>query len=67
MPTPISIAGSLTARKGDLDRAIGDFTKAIKLKPGFACAYACRGLAYNDKDDYDRAIGDYDRAIETET
>lgn len=32
--------------KGDYVRALGDFDKAIQLKPDFADAYATRGVAY---------------------
>ena len=33
--------------KGEYDRAIEDFTKAIELKPNCASAYYDRGVAYN--------------------
>jgi len=63
--------------KGDLDRAIGDWTEAIRLKPGYAEAYNNRGLAHyyyfeldrmmglanRAKGELDRAIEDYSRAI----
>jgi tetratricopeptide (TPR) repeat protein len=32
--------------KGDHDRAIADFSKAIELDPKYALAYGSRGLAY---------------------
>ena len=50
--------------KGDYDRAIADFDKAIQLKPDYADAYDNRGVAYGSKGDYDRAIADYDKAIQ---
>ena len=53
-----------TTHKGDYDRAIADFDRAIQLKPDDAVAYANRGWAYDDKGDYDRAIADFDRAIQ---
>jgi lipoprotein NlpI len=49
--------------KGDLDRAIVDWTTAIALDPKLAIAYNNRGLAYHDKGDLDRAIADYDKTI----
>ena len=49
--------------KGDLDRAIVDFTAAARLNPKDALAYSNRGLAWADKGDYDRAIADYTTAI----
>jgi tetratricopeptide (TPR) repeat protein len=50
--------------KGDLDRAIADFTKAIEVNPKFANAYNNRGLVFYDKGDLDRAFADFDKAIE---
>jgi tetratricopeptide (TPR) repeat protein len=55
--------GNAYNSKGDYDRAIQDFSQAIRLDP--KCAYAFNGLgnAYNAKGEYDRAIQDYDQAI----
>lgn len=50
--------------KGDYDRAMSDFNKAIELKPDLAAAYNNRGVVYRDKGDYDRAMRDYTKAIE---
>ena len=50
--------------KGDLDRSIADYDKAIQLKPDFAEAYSFRGVAHYDKGDLDHAIADYDKAIQ---
>jgi Tfp pilus assembly protein PilF len=46
--------------KGDLDRAITDFTTAIKRAPEYADAYHCRGLAYDRKGE--AALAQADRA-----
>ena len=35
--------GSVRLRQGDADRAIADFTAAIKLRPDFALAFFNRG------------------------
>ena len=49
--------------KNDNDRAIADYSDAIKLNPKYANAYVGRGSAWYAKKDYDRAIADYDDAI----
>ena len=51
-------------RKGDYDRAITDYTKAIELNPRFAEAYYNRGNAYYSKGQYDQAISDCNKALE---
>jgi tetratricopeptide (TPR) repeat protein len=53
--------------KGDLDRAIADFTEVIRLKPRFTIAYASRGSAYEAKGECDRAAADYNEAVRLET
>jgi len=47
----------------DYDRAIAEYTTAIRLKPDYAEAYNDRGFAYYLKGDAERAIADYTRAI----
>jgi tetratricopeptide (TPR) repeat protein len=39
-------SGEAAARRGDSDRAIADFTQAIRLDPNLASAYSGRGLEY---------------------
>ncbi len=55
--------GLAYAVKGDLDRAIADFSEAIRLDPKDVWSYHNRGLAYAAKGDFDRAIADYSEAI----
>jgi Tfp pilus assembly protein PilF len=62
-PFPHNGRGNAWSDKGDLDRAITDYTEAIHLDPNDANAYASRGKAYQSKKEYDRAIADYDQAI----
>jgi tetratricopeptide (TPR) repeat protein len=52
--------------KGDLDRAIADYSEAIRLDPKYAVAYYNRAIAYKAKGDLDRAIADYNEAIRLE-
>jgi tetratricopeptide (TPR) repeat protein len=49
--------------KGNYDRAIKDFDRALTLDPKWVALYVQRCIAYNDKGDYDRAIKDCDQAI----
>ena len=55
--------GSAYQSKGEIDRAIKDYNKAIKLNPDYAIAYYNRGNAYQSKGEIDRAIKDYNKAI----
>jgi tetratricopeptide (TPR) repeat protein len=50
--------------KGEVDRAISDYTKAIVSDPNYAPAYNGRGRAYVRKGDYVRAVDDVTRAGE---
>jgi len=56
--------GNAYSEKGDYDRVITDYNRAIELRPDDAFAYNNRGNAYSAKGDEDRAIADYNRAIE---
>jgi tetratricopeptide (TPR) repeat protein len=47
----------------DYDRAIVDYSEAIRLDPGFRSAYLNRGNVYYNKKDNDRAITDYTEVI----
>ena len=55
--------GTVLGKKGEYDKAIEDFTNAIKLKPDYAEAYNNRGNAWSEKGEYDKAIEDYTKAI----
>ncbi len=46
--------GVAHAEKGETDRAISDFTKAIKMRPRFGMAYYYRAMAYSRKKEYDQ-------------
>ncbi|MFH1716905.1 MAG: tetratricopeptide repeat protein [Planctomycetota bacterium] len=56
--------GDAYFKKGETDRAIAAFTKAIEKNPRFVNAYYYRGMAYHRKKDRDQAITDYTKAIE---
>lgn len=50
-------------RKGNIDKAIADYTQAIRHDPSYTQAYNYRGFAYYNKNEYDRAIADFSLAI----
>ena len=50
--------------KGEYDKAIVAFNKAIELDPSFAIAYNNRGWAYIELEQYEQGIADCDKAIE---
>jgi tetratricopeptide (TPR) repeat protein len=45
--------------KRNYDRAIDDYTEAIRLQPGFAFAYTSRAYAHICKGDIDKGVSDY--------
>ena len=61
---PYHNRGDAYGLKGDVDRAISDYTKAIVLNPNYAPAYNSRGRAYASKGDYIRAVDDVTKAGE---
>ena len=55
--------GNAHYEKMDYDKAIMEYTEAIRLRPDYAEAYNGLGLAHKEKGDYDKAITDYTEAI----
>jgi tetratricopeptide (TPR) repeat protein len=47
----------------DFDRAIADYTQAIRLDANFTGAYAGRGLTWENKGEIDKAKTDYRKAL----
>jgi len=48
---------------GELDKAISDFSEAIRLEPKDALAFNNRGIAYDKKGDFALAIADFSTAL----
>ena len=51
------------AQKGNLDRALSDFDKAIQLDGSFTLAYVNRAVTYGQKGDINQAISDLTTAL----
>lgn len=56
--------GSAYLSKGDLDRAIPDYTRVIEVDPAYSPAYYHRGIAYARRGQFDQAIADFTKALE---
>jgi tetratricopeptide (TPR) repeat protein len=52
-----------SAQREAFDRAIADYTQALRLDPNNAAAYRERGRTYSDNGEQDKAIADYNQAI----
>jgi len=57
----VGIAGGT---KGELDKAIADFTQALKINPEYAEAYIIPGIAYFKLGDQQKTIQDFKKAAE---
>jgi tetratricopeptide (TPR) repeat protein len=55
--------GVAWALNGQNDKAIPDYTEAIRIDPKYVAAYLMRAGAWGDKRDWDKAIRDLDEAI----
>ena len=56
--------GNVLMMFGQLDSAIGAYSRAIELDPRHVTAYKNRGAAYDIKGEHDKAIEDYTIAIQ---
>ena len=56
--------GLAWGNKGDLNKAIADYTKATEINSNYVKAYNNRGLAWYNKGDDDKAIADFTKVIE---
>jgi len=50
-------------KKGEHDKAIEDYTEAIRINPKDADTYINRGVAWGEKGELDKAIEDFTEAI----
>jgi Tfp pilus assembly protein PilF len=63
MQLAVKMRGYAYENKGDHDRAIADYSEAIRLDPKDGLAYSARGDAFSAEADFDHAIADYGEAI----
>ena len=56
--------GLIWVEQRDFDRAIADYSQAIRIDPRYAGAFYNRGAAWLHKRELDRAIADYGEAIQ---
>lgn len=54
-------------QKGEFEKAVTYYTKAIELNPRHLKAYFNRGFAYDRLQQYEKAIEDYSRALEVDS
>ncbi len=56
--------GSVWHQKKELERAIADYSEAIRIDPKLAPAYYSRGIAWRQKKDFEHAIVNYGEAVQ---
>lgn len=49
--------------KGQYDKALADFSRALEINSNYANIYYNRAYAYTNKDEHEKAISDYSEAI----
>ena len=49
--------------KGDLNKAIADYDKAIELNPNLELAYLARGITYVDINEISKAVKDFKKCL----
>lgn len=57
-------AGHVSLRYGDFESAIGEYSAAIRIAPGFAEAYNARGMAHRKLAEFQKALQDYTAALD---
>ena len=63
IPAIYNNRANIYRERGDLDRAIADYSTAIRLDPLYTAAFTNRGQAYQEKGQLDKAREDYQAAL----
>ena len=63
LASAFTIRGRAYRAAGDFDRAIADYSEAIRIDQNYVLAFYSRGIAYFNKGDNDCAIADYTEAL----
>jgi tetratricopeptide (TPR) repeat protein len=58
-PIDYTFRGNSLLKKGQIDKALSDYSKAIKINSRYTNAYFSRGLHYVGVEEYSKAISDY--------
>ena len=58
------IRGNMYFENNDYNRAIIEYTEAIRRNPNYVEAYNNRGVVYTINGDYDRAIADWEIVLQ---
>ena len=64
IPIAYNNLGETYLRKGDYEKAIADYHRALRINPNDSNAYHNRGTAYLNKGDFERAISDFNKTLE---
>jgi tetratricopeptide (TPR) repeat protein len=67
LATAYSDRGVAYGRKGEQEKAVADFSAAIRLDPKNAIAYSNRGVAFAREGEQDKAIADFSAAVQLDT
>jgi tetratricopeptide (TPR) repeat protein len=54
----------LWKKKGDVEKAIADYTEAIRINPSASLAYFNRAISLADRNETSQAIADLDQSIQ---
>jgi len=60
---PYHNRGNAYKDKGEFDRALSDYNKALAIDPDLAISYVNRGIIHQNKGNFNQAISDFNKAL----